>query len=197
MGSSPVVSASGHILLHRFYYFHSFQKCHPFFGLFGGFLLWIVGMTCLFIASKIEEELRPVSTVIKVFYRLYQRRIGQDVTKLTETDPVYVFLLSNVDLSSLAIHINWHRKAGSVHVWVSFIRHNRSPSALHPFLHQKAGLRFADGPAFVEHSIRYVSPSVSCDLVSSSPSVSSTHRTRSPVPLSIWPLCSHVSLRLF
>ena len=63
-------------------------------------------MTCLFIASKIEEELRPVSTVIKVFYRLYQRRIGQDVTKLTETDLVYVFLLSNVDLSALAIHIN-------------------------------------------------------------------------------------------
>ena len=63
-------------------------------------------MTCLFIASKIEEELRPVSTVIKVFYRLYQCRIGQDVTKLTETDPVYVFLLSNVDLSALAIHIN-------------------------------------------------------------------------------------------
>lgn len=31
--STPVVSASGQILLHRFYYFHSFQKFHPFFGM--------------------------------------------------------------------------------------------------------------------------------------------------------------------
>lgn len=34
IGSSPVVSASGHIILHRFYYFHSFQQYHPFFGVF-------------------------------------------------------------------------------------------------------------------------------------------------------------------
>ena len=152
-------------------------------------------MTCLFIASKIEEELRPVSTVIKVFYRLYQRRIGQDVTKLTETDPVSAFLLSNVDLSSLAIHINRHRKAGSVLLWLSSIRYNRPSSALHPFLHQKAGLRFADGAAFLEHSLRHVSPSVPSDLVCSSPSVSSTQRTRSPALPSIWPLRSHLSLR--
>ena len=35
-----------------------------------------------------EEELRPVSRTVKVFYRMYQRRTGQEVTELAESDPV-------------------------------------------------------------------------------------------------------------
>ena len=45
-------------------------------------------MACLFIGSKMEEELRPVSRTVKVFYRMYQRRTGQEVTELAESDPV-------------------------------------------------------------------------------------------------------------
>ncbi len=45
-------------------------------------------MTCLFIGSKMEEELRPVSRTIKVFYRIFQRRTGQEVIDLAESDPV-------------------------------------------------------------------------------------------------------------
>jgi hypothetical protein len=35
-----------------------------------------------------EEELRPVSRTIKVFYRIFQRRTGQEVIDLAESDPV-------------------------------------------------------------------------------------------------------------
>ena len=45
-------------------------------------------MACLFIGSKMEEELRPVSRTIKVFYRMFQRRTGQEVTDLSESDSV-------------------------------------------------------------------------------------------------------------
>ncbi|KAK8797989.1 hypothetical protein WA171_005517 [Blastocystis sp. BT1] len=80
LGLSPVVSASGQTLCHRFYYFYSFKQFHPFF----------VSMTCLFIGSKMEEELRPVSRTIKVFYRIFQRRTGQEVIDLAESDPIFI-----------------------------------------------------------------------------------------------------------
>ncbi|KAK8823626.1 hypothetical protein WA577_002545 [Blastocystis sp. JDR] len=80
MGTSPVVSASGQIICHRFYYFYSFQQCHPFF----------VAMACFFIGSKIEEELQPVPRTVKAFYQIYQERTGQPLTQLTDTDPIYI-----------------------------------------------------------------------------------------------------------
>lgn len=85
---SPVVSASGQTLCHRFYYFYSFKQFHPFFGKHFLFSLSLVSMACLFIGSKMEEELRPVSRTIKVFYRMFQRRTGQEVTDLSESDSV-------------------------------------------------------------------------------------------------------------
>lgn len=45
-------------------------------------------MACVIIASKIEEELRPVSRIIKIFYSMYMHRTNQPVTDLDETDSV-------------------------------------------------------------------------------------------------------------
>ena len=91
MASSPVVSASGQIICHRFYYFYSFQQCHPFFGSSCFASLTIVAMACFFIGSKIEEELQPVPRTVKAFYQIYQERTGQPLTQLTDTDPVLCF----------------------------------------------------------------------------------------------------------
>ena len=65
--------------------------------------LFLVAMTCLFIGSKIEEEMRPVPVVIRVFYRIYQRRTGQEITKLTETDPVHFQSVSWVRFSCAGV----------------------------------------------------------------------------------------------
>ena len=51
-------------------------------------LFLVVSMACVLLGSKIEEELIQISKIIKVFYRMYQRRIGEDVRDLTETDSV-------------------------------------------------------------------------------------------------------------
>ncbi|KAK8798235.1 hypothetical protein WA588_003320 [Blastocystis sp. NMH] len=77
---SPVVSASGQTLCHRFYYFYSFKQFHPYF----------IAMSCLLIGSKIEEELRPVSRLIRVFHQMYQQRIGEPITELSDTDPIFI-----------------------------------------------------------------------------------------------------------
>ena len=45
-------------------------------------------MACVLIASKIEEELLPVSRILKVFYPMYLHRTGQQVEELNETDAV-------------------------------------------------------------------------------------------------------------
>ena len=54
-------------------------------------------MACLLIGSKIEEELRPVSRIVKTFYAIYQKRVGLPITELPETDPVifspYIFVI--------------------------------------------------------------------------------------------------------
>ena len=36
-------------------------------------------MACVLIASKIEEELRPVSLIIKIFHSLYLHRTNQEI----------------------------------------------------------------------------------------------------------------------
>ena len=91
MYSSPVVSASGQIICHRFYYFYSFQQCHPFFGSSFVSSSMVVAMACFFIGSKIEEELQPVPRTVKAFYQIYQERTGQPLTQLSDTDAVLHF----------------------------------------------------------------------------------------------------------
>lgn len=49
-------------------------------------------MACVLIASKIEEELLPVSRILKVFYPMYLHRTGQQVEELNETDAVCWFI---------------------------------------------------------------------------------------------------------
>ena len=55
----------------------------------------VVSMACLLIGSKIEEELRPVSKIVKTFYAIYQKRVGLPITELTETDPVATFIFAS------------------------------------------------------------------------------------------------------
>lgn len=114
-------------------------------------------MTCLFIGSKIEEEMRPVPVVIRVFYRIYQRRTGQEVTKLTETDPVPFYSSFEITaFSALAFHSNRCRKASSLHIWISSVRNHRSSPTIHFVLRSQAWMRFIDGSTLLEHFERHV-----------------------------------------
>ena len=157
--------------------FIPFSACADFFRLF------VVAMTCLFIGSKIEEEMRPVPVVIRVFYRIYQRRTGQEITKLTETDPVLFWYKAfpDLDFPALAFHSNWHWKAHSLHIWISLIRHYRSSTTIHLVLHPQAGMRLSDGSTFLEHSKWHVFlPNPFHHVANNYPSVSPTHPTPSP-----------------
>ena len=53
----------------------------------------LVAMSCLLIGSKIEEELRPVPMLIRVFYQMNQQRIGEPITELSDTDPVLLIVI--------------------------------------------------------------------------------------------------------
>lgn len=57
------------------------------------FVIILVAMACLLIGSKIEEELRPMSKIIRVFYSIYQKRKGLPITELADTDPVWLGFL--------------------------------------------------------------------------------------------------------
>lgn len=63
-----------------------FQSCFWVFVI-------LVAMSCLLIGSKIEEELRPVSRLIRVFHQMYQQRIGEPITELSDTDPVLLTVI--------------------------------------------------------------------------------------------------------
>lgn len=136
MASSPVVSASGQIICHRFYYFYSFQQCHPFFGSSCFASLTIVAMACFFIGSKIEEELQPVPRTVKAFYQIYQERTGQPLTQLTDTDPVLYFPIYSLDLYSLEEHPLRNGAARALRLRLPSLRRGRPSPSLHPLLHQ-------------------------------------------------------------
>ena len=89
---TPVVSASGQMICHRFYYYYSFTKCHPFFSMFGKLHSFLVSMACVLIASKIEEELFPISRLIKIFFPLYLHRTGREYFEINETDEVSILI---------------------------------------------------------------------------------------------------------
>ena len=70
-------------------------------------LLFVVSMACALIASKIEEELRPVSRIIKIFHSLYLHRTNQEIKDLEDTDSViYVISLISVGISILEKDLN-------------------------------------------------------------------------------------------
>ena len=50
-------------------------------------------MACVLIASKIEEEMRPISRILKIFYPMYLHRAGKEVVDLNENDEVYYSIL--------------------------------------------------------------------------------------------------------
>ena len=64
-------------------------------------------MACVLIASKIEEELRPVSRIIKIFHSMYLHRTNQEIKDLEDTDSViYVISLISVGISILEKDLN-------------------------------------------------------------------------------------------
>ena len=82
------------MICHRFYYYYPFTKCHPFFSMVRKTSLFLVSMACILIASKIEEELFPISRLIKIFFPVYLHRTGRDYFEINETDEV-IFMIMN------------------------------------------------------------------------------------------------------
>ncbi|XP_058874805.1 cyclin-L2-like isoform X2 [Acipenser ruthenus] len=80
-----VAMATGQILFQRFFYCKSFVK-HS---------MEYIGMACLHLASKIEEEPRRVRDVLNVFHRLRQIKQRRKLSPLP-LDVSYIFLKNQV-----------------------------------------------------------------------------------------------------
>lgn len=133
---TPVVSASAQTICHRFYYYYPFTKCHPFFGMLLYPLNIIVSMACVLIASKIEEELLPISRILKIFYPMYLHRTEQEILDLNETDEVEFLFFPFLGLSLLEKRLDGDGKACSFCFWISFLWYYRSSTSLCSFLYQ-------------------------------------------------------------
>lgn len=131
-----MVSASAQTICHRFYYYYSFTKCHPFFGIQLYLINIIVSMACVLIASKIEEELRPVSRILKIFYPMYLHRTGQNVIDLNETDEVIILFFPFLGISLLEECLDGDRETCSICFWISFLWYYRSSTSLCSVLHK-------------------------------------------------------------
>lgn len=64
-------------------------------------------MACVLIASKIEEELRPISRIIKIFHSMYLHRTNQEIKDLEDTDSViYIEYLLSLGICLLEKDLN-------------------------------------------------------------------------------------------
>ena len=94
-------------------------------------------MACVLIASKIEEELRPVSRIIKIFHSMYLHRTNQEIKDLEDTDSViYIESLLSLGICLLEKDLNGNWKIDSFCIWISFLWYNRSSSQVCIILYQ-------------------------------------------------------------
>lgn len=78
-----IVVATACVFFHRFFYLQSFKKHNRF----------VIGATCLFLASKVEEEQQRLRNIVSVWMDLRRRR-GEEVAEKETSDVTNKMLLA-------------------------------------------------------------------------------------------------------